>query len=95
MMKTLFKKAAVTKVEYRQAREANSSVFHIQRSEGRPLCGTRKVMKSSWVVTEHEVLTSVSTQHSGFIWCAGCGSAFTGKERAIFKATRFRVPVTA
>jgi hypothetical protein len=91
MMKNLFKKTPATKTEYRQAREANTSVFHIQRNEGHPLCGSRKVMKSGWAVTVEEVVSSATTQHSGFIWCAGCGAAFTGRAKAVFTATRFRV----
>jgi hypothetical protein len=90
-VKNLFKKP-VTTTEYRQAKEANTSIFHIQRTEGHPLCGSRKVMKSGWVVTKKEVKQSITTQHSGFQWCAGCGAAFIGSEKSVFSATRFRVP---
>lgn len=92
MLKNLFSKkteAAPSNVsEYKQARDMHSSAFHIELEQGKPLCGTDNAMYGNKPVTVEEVLNSLDKQHSGWHWCAGCGSAFTGEPKSVFIETR-------
>lgn len=88
MFKNPFSKTSAPVSEYKQARDMHSSAFHIEKEQGQPLCGTTNSMYGTKPVTVEEVLNSLDKQHSGWYWCAGCGSAFTGESKETFVATR-------
>jgi hypothetical protein len=79
---------ASTVSEFKQARDMHSAAFHIEKEQGQPLCGSDNAMYGNKAVTVEEVLNSLDKQHSGWYWCAGCGSAFTGEPKSVFIETR-------
>lgn len=88
MLKKMFSKTTAPVSEYKEARDMHSAAFHIEKEQGKPLCGTTNSMCGTKPVTVEEVLNSLNKQHSGWYWCAGCGSAFTGEPKETFVATR-------
>lgn len=89
MFQNMFaKKTAAPVSEYKQARDMHSAAFHIEKEQGQPLCGTDNAMYGNKMVTVEEVLNSLDKQHSGWHWCASCGSIFTGQSPVIFIETR-------
>lgn len=92
MFKNLFAKkatAATPVSEFKEARDMHSSAFHIEKEQGKPLCGTTNSMYGTKPVTVEGVLNSLDKQHGGWHWCAACGSAFTGEPASVFIETRY------
>lgn len=91
MFKNMFNKMtgnSAPVVEYKEARDMHSFAFHIEKDKGQPLCGTTNSLYGTKTITVEEVLNSLDKQHSGWHWCAGCGSAFTGEPASLFIETR-------
>lgn len=73
---------------HKSARDMNTTAIHIEKIEGKPLCGTTRALYGDSEVTVKDVVNSAPNQHAGWHWCPECASRFTTKQVSFFTDSR-------